>query len=155
MFFLEEELIDSEQHNNEDNDSGQISIETDRGNNSRDLSYSVTEINGLGLFTDDYRENEVVIEKNNQDNDVAFRTHVFYDIKFVDEDYEEVQSTLFVSNINKYKYNYENETEESYMKILALIILFFVFLVVLVFHFMKRMIQNDSNISNPESKERL
>ncbi len=154
MKFLDEIIIDGGQEN-KSGDDGQITIDTNKGNNSRDLSYSVTEVNGLNLFSNNYRENENIIEENSNKSDSDFASHVFKDLSLSVENYEDLQSQLFINNDYKANYRKDYEDTDTLLNVLILVFMFIIFGVFLMAHFITRNVRDDNNNRDNEGEERL
>lgn len=154
MKFLDEVIIDGGQEN-KSGDDGQITIDTNKGNNSRDLSYSATEVNGLNLFSNNYRENENIIEENSNKSDSDFASHVFKDLSLSVENYEDLQSQLFINNDYKANYRKDYEDTDTLLNVLILVFMFIVFGVFLMAHFITRIVRDDNNNRDNEGEERL
>lgn len=154
MKYLDEVIIDGGQEN-KSGDDGQITIDTNKGNNSRDLSYSATEVNGLNLFSNNYRENENIIEKNSNKSDSDFASHVFKDLSLSVENYEDLQSQLFINNDYKANYRKDYEDTDTLLNALILVFMFIIFGVFLMAHFITRIVRDDNNNRDNEGEERL
>ena len=154
MKFLDEVIIDGGQEN-KSGDDGQITIDTNKGNNSRDLSYSATEVNGLNLFSNNYRENENIIEENSNKSDSDFASHVFKDLSLSVENYQDLQSQLFINNYYKANYRKDYEDTDTLLNVLILVFMFIVFGVFLMAHFITRIVRDDNNNRDNEGEERL
>lgn len=154
MKYLDEVIIDGGQEN-KSGDDGQITIDTNKGNNSRDLSYSATEVNGLNLFSNNYRKNENIIEKNSNKSDSDFASHVFKDLSLSVENYEDLQSQLFINNDYKANYRKDYEDTDTLLNALILVFMFIIFGVFLMAHFITRIVRDDNNNRDNEGEERL
>lgn len=154
MKYLDEVIIDGGQEN-KSGDDGQITIDTNKGNNSRDLSYSATEVNGLNLFSNNYRENENIIEKNSNKSDSDFASHIFNDLSLTDNNYDDLQSLLFVNDEYKADYHKDYENSNGLLNVLILVFMFIIFGVFLMVHFIMRVVRDDNNNRDREDEKRL
>lgn len=94
--------------------SNQIYIDSGKSNEARELSRSVTEINGISLFTQEYREDMSIIVDVEKTSENDFQHHIFNDLQLENEAYSEVKASLFTQENRSMRYS-NNDSNDSYL----------------------------------------
>lgn len=148
MMYTKNLCIFSDDSSNEGDNSissNQLYIETNKDNTSRDLSHSVTEINGINLFSNEYKENSMFIDEGIQASELKFKDNMFYGNGFENESFEEVTKTLFVSKDINAKYNKNDETRDYFGNFTIWLIIFSVICIVVLFVYLIDFIKREKN----------
>lgn len=115
-----------------------IEIDNTINGKPRDLYYSVTDLYGLDLFSENFRENKKVIDETNLLEKQELQQKVFgQEKKTVTNPYEKVASQMFLQDTWESRYR-EEESQGYFGYVLASSLMACVFAAVICRYFIRR-----------------